>query len=149
MLLGRMLQHSLPSNFRTNELNLLAISAPRQRINSVFITTDTVWHVSTAERVLLNGRCSIAGRARDLSLFHSSQTGVLAHPVTLQMLFPRGIKQQGPLTLTSCRGHEWWSYTSTPPYVLMACYFLPSLLHVSAIISHRQKIYYEATTLRM
>jgi hypothetical protein len=46
-------RYSLPCNFRTNELNPMAISAPRQPIKSVFITVDTACNVSMVKQVLL------------------------------------------------------------------------------------------------
>jgi hypothetical protein len=64
--------------------------------------------------------------ARDISLLHSFQTGSGAHPASYPMgtgsCFSGG-KAAGawswPLTSIKCRGQEWWSYTSIPPYIFM------------------------------
>jgi hypothetical protein len=56
--------------------------------------------------------------ARDFSLLHSVQTNCGAHPAS----YPMGtvVTRPGVKLTTKCRGQEWWSYTSTPPYAFMA-----------------------------
>jgi hypothetical protein len=50
------------------------------------------------------------------------QTGCGVHPATYQV--DTKSKAAGawswPLTSMQCRGQEWWSYTSIPPYIFMA-----------------------------
>jgi hypothetical protein len=75
----------------------------------------------------LDGRGSILVRGKRFSLIHSIQTSSGAHPASYPMgtgvSFPAG-KAGGPwgwpLTSIWCRNQEWWSYTTTPPYVFMA-----------------------------
>jgi hypothetical protein len=59
---------------------------------------------------------------QDFSLLHNIQTGSGAYPTSYSMV--TDVKTAGawswPLTFIYCRGREWWSYTSIPPYVSMA-----------------------------
>jgi hypothetical protein len=74
----------------------------------------------------LDGRGSIPGAVR--RFFSSQRPDRLWDPPSLpsngyRSCFPRG-KAAGvwswPLTFIQRRGHEWWSYTSTPLYFFMA-----------------------------
>jgi hypothetical protein len=137
MLLGRMLQaiQSLPCNFRTNELKPMAISHPRQRINSVFITTDIVCHVSTAERILLGGRCSIPGSGK--KYFSISQLpDNLWGPPSLPSSGYRstGLKQQGlEADHSPPSSNEVKSGGAIPPHTLTSSW------HDAQLIKHTDK----------
>jgi hypothetical protein len=65
--------------------------------------------------------------ARDFSYFHSVQTNSGAHPASYTM-GTRGSftvpQWSWPLTFIYCQGQEWWNYTSTSPYIIMAWCFI-------------------------
>jgi hypothetical protein len=64
---------------------------------------------------------------QDFSLLHRVQTSSGVHPASYPMgtgsSFPGGKAARTwgwPLISIQCWGQEWWSYTSTPPYVFTA-----------------------------
>jgi hypothetical protein len=68
---------------------------------------------------------------RDFPLFQASRSALM--PAQPQIQLVSGALSQVvkwlrasnlPLTSTKCQYQEWWSYTSTPPYVIMAWYLL-------------------------
>jgi hypothetical protein len=92
-------------------------------------------------------------RVRDSSLLHSIQSGSGAHPASYAMAtggsFPnvKRPRREADHSPPSTAGQEWWSNTSTPPYIFTAwqrdnfTFTLSSLYHHNLLFILRSFLY--------
>jgi hypothetical protein len=95
-------------------------------LNCVFVYTHTNRDssVGIATGYGLEGRASVPGWGKRFSLLHVVQTDSGVHPASYPMgkggslpVCKAARAWSWPLTSIYCQGQEWWSYTSTSPYV--------------------------------
>jgi hypothetical protein len=115
-------QRSLPIEPHCMSVCILTLCLSKIYFTTVmYMSRDSSVGIAIRLQVGLPG--FVSRQRQDLSLLHSVQIGYGAHPAS----YPIGTRESFRVVKRSerealisiyYRGHEWWSYTSTPPYVL-------------------------------